>query len=89
MTKPVGERKRGRFLMQVLWPAFLLAAITEGIFFSMIDPLDLEVVVVRLSSSREAAYTIGFFAFWALFTASSAMTYLLTCGSRPPGDELE
>lgn len=87
MSKPIGERKSGRFLMQVLWPAFLVAIIAEGLFFSLIDPIELDVVVLNLSSSREAAYTIGFLAFWALFTVSSAITYTLTCGSQPPSDK--
>lgn len=86
MTRPIGDRGTGRFLMQVLWPAFLMAAVAEGMFFSVIDPLELDVVGLHLSASREAAYTIGFFVFWALFTASSGLTYLLSHGSKPPAD---
>lgn len=86
MSKPIGDRKTGRILMQVLWPAFLMSIVAEGLFFSMIDPRELEIVGVQLADSREAAYTVGFFVFWILFSCSSGLTYLLAHGSRPPAD---
>ena len=89
MNKPIGDRKMGRILMQVLWPAFLMSIVAEGVFFSMIDPQELDVVGLHLADSREAAYTIGFFVFWALFTISSGLTYLLAHGTRPPPDLLQ
>ncbi|MFP5461829.1 MAG: hypothetical protein ACLGII_09665 [Gammaproteobacteria bacterium] len=89
MNKPIGDRKMGRILMQVLWPAFLMSIVAEGVFFSMIDPQELDVVGLHLADSREAAYTIGFFVFWALFTISSGLTYLLAHGSQPPPDLLQ
>jgi hypothetical protein len=87
MSKEIGERKLGRFLMQVLWPAFLVAIIAEGIFFSMIDPFELDIVGKHLSASREAAYTIGFLIFWALFTLSNSLTCLLGAGGRRRSDD--
>lgn len=84
MNKPIGDRRAGRFLMQVLWPAFLMAIVAEGVFFSMIDPHELTVVGVHLADSREGAYTVGFLLFWVLFTASSALTYVLAHGTEPP-----
>ncbi len=85
VSKPIGDRRTGRFLMQVLWPAFLMSIVAEGIFFSMIDPIELDIVGLHLAASREGAYTVGFFVFWVLFTASSGITYLLGQGSgRPP-----
>ncbi len=89
MSKPIGDRKVGRVLMQVLWPAFLMSIVAEGVFFSMIDPHELDVVGLHLADSREAAYTVGFFVFWVLFTASSGLTYLLAHGSPPPEDLLK
>ncbi len=77
MSKSIANRKPGRILMQVLWPAFLVAIVAEGIFFSMIDPQELDVVARFLSDSREAAYTVAFLVFWALFTLSSGLTYML------------
>jgi hypothetical protein len=89
MRKPIGDRKVGRFLMQVLWPAFLMAAVAEGVFFSMIDPIELDIVGIHLAASREAAYTVGFFVFWALFTACSGLTYMLCQDCSRPPDILE
>jgi len=89
VNKPIGDRRVGRFLMQVLWPAFLMSIVAEGVFFSMIDPHELTVVGIHLADSREAAYTAGFFVFWILFTASSALTYLLAHGTGAPPDLLQ
>lgn len=89
MNKPIGDRKLGRFLMQVLWPAFLMSIVAEGVFFSMIDPQELDLVGLHLADSREAAYTVGFFVFWALFTVSNSLTYLLAHGSPPPTNLLQ
>lgn len=64
--------------MKILWPAFLMSIVAEGIFFSMIDPQELEIVGIALADSRAGAYTVTFFIFWILFTVSSAMTWMLT-----------
>lgn len=84
MDKPLGERRLGRFLMQVLWPAFLVAIVAEGVFFSMVDPHELVIVGLHLADSRGAAYTAGFLLFWALFTISSSLTYILVNGIGDP-----
>ncbi|MEN9317130.1 MAG: hypothetical protein RIS35_3523, partial [Pseudomonadota bacterium] len=39
---------------------------------------------LHLADSREAAYTVGFLLFWALFTVSNALTYILAKGMPPP-----
>jgi hypothetical protein len=78
-----GESRRqrvGYVVMQVLWPAFLMAIVAEGIFFSMIDPRELRIVADWLRESRVAAYTVAFFVFWALFAASSGITWFLAHG---------
>lgn len=75
-------RRFGRIMMQVLWPAFLMAIVAEGVLFSMVDPRELAVVGLHLADSREAAYTVGFFVLWGLFTCSSGMTYVLGRGMR-------
>lgn len=64
-------------LMWVIWPAFLVGGIAEAIFFTVFDPFDLHVFGATLEMSREAIYTMGFFAFWALGIASSALTVFL------------
>lgn len=70
----------GHVVMQVLWPAFLMAIVAEGIFFSMIDPRELQIVTDWLRESRIAAYTVAFFVFWALFAGSSGITWFLARG---------
>lgn len=70
-------------IMWVLWPAFLVAGAAEIVFFSVFDPLDLTFLGAPIELSRSAVYTIGFFAFWALGAASSALTVFL---ERSPFD---
>lgn len=79
-----GERRLGRFMMQVLWPSFLMAAVSVGVFFSMIDPQELVFVGLHLADSREAAYTVGFFLFWVLFALSSGLTWILASSDAEP-----
>jgi hypothetical protein len=70
-------RPLGRFLMQVLWPAFLGAAAASGLFFSAVDPLEVNLVGIHLEGDRLATYTLGFLVFWVLFALSGALTYML------------
>lgn len=67
----------GQRIMWVLWPAFLVAAAAETLFFTVFDPFDLHFFGATLDLSRQAVYTVGFFAFWALCSASSALTVFL------------
>ncbi len=71
-----------RFMMQVLWPAFLSAIAAEGVLFSLVDPRELVVVDLHLGNSREAAYTAGFFILWLLFCLSSGITWWLVTDKR-------
>ena len=64
-------------LMWILWPAFLVAGIAEGIAFSLFDPHDLHLFGAPVNLDRTAIYSIGFFLFWAFAAASSALTCLL------------
>ncbi len=68
--------------MQVLWPAFLVTIIAEGLMFSLIDPHELVVVGLHLGDSRLAAYTVGFFVFWTLISAACALTWVLSAEPR-------
>lgn len=63
--------------MIVLWPAFLMACVATGLFFSLVDPMELIVLDERLKVNILGAYTIGFFIFWLLGILSSGMTALL------------
>ena len=70
-----------RRLMWVIWPAFLVAGVAELVFFSIFDPFDMHFFGAPLEMSRQAIYTMGFFGFWALGIASSALTIFLERGS--------
>jgi hypothetical protein len=72
-----------RRLMWVIWPAFLVAGVAELVFFSVFDPFDLHFFGAPLEMSRQAIYTMGFFGFWALGIASSALTVFLEGGPTP------
>ena len=61
----------------MLWPSFLVAGIANSIFFTVFDPHELVAFGEPLRSSRIAIYSIGFFAFWAVASASNAMDRFL------------
>lgn len=63
--------------MWVLWPAFLLACVTEFAVFALLDPRDLRWDGEAVHLSREAIYTLAFLMFWGLAAASSGLTALL------------
>ncbi len=60
-------------IVTVLWLSFLMAGIATGFFFSVIDPLELKYCVDFPEVNRTAAYSIGFFLFWLLTSASSLL----------------
>lgn len=66
-----------RQLMWILWPAFLVAGVADGLIFSLFDPRDLHVFGEPVDLGHTAIYSIGFFVFWAFAAASSALTSLL------------
>ena len=67
--------------MGVAWPAFLVAGLLEVLVFALVDPQDLRWFGQNLDLSRQAIYTLAFFAFWALAMLSSALTTLLGLSS--------
>ena len=64
-------------MMWIAWPAFLVAGVLEMLVFAMVDPSDLHWFGQPLEMSRQAIYTMVFFAFWIVTMASSALTTLL------------
>jgi hypothetical protein len=72
-----------RRVAQIIWPAFLVAAIAELVFFSVFDPFELHFFGAPLDWSREAIYALGFFGFWGLGIVSSTLTVML---EGPPPD---
>lgn len=70
-------RRTARRIFVVLWPAFLVAAGAEFVFFSIFDPHDLTFFGRPIEASRTTVYSIGFFCFWSVGAASAALTLLL------------
>lgn len=61
----------------VLWPSFLVAALAEGVFFTIIDPQELYLFGQPVHYSALATYSIGFLGFWLVCAASSLTTIFL------------
>lgn len=67
----------GQRFMWVLWPGFVMAIPAVGLFFSIVDPADLQWFGVPLEVSRLGAYTLGFVFFWLIGSGCSALTCFL------------
>jgi hypothetical protein len=61
----------------VLWPAFMVSAVAEFIVFALIDPAELNILGATADVERMPIYTAGFFFFWAITSAASALTVFL------------
>ncbi|MBT9517716.1 hypothetical protein [Methyloversatilis discipulorum] len=64
----------GRLFALVSWPSFLVAAVAETVFFSLINPRELYLLGEPVHFSPLATYTIGFFGFWCVAGASSLIS---------------
>ena len=76
---PDGVRRprHGRALL-ILWPAFAMACVLEGLVFSMVDPADLHSFGAGpLDWSRSTVYSVAFLAFWGVIAAASGLTQWL------------
>jgi hypothetical protein len=65
----------------VLWPAFVGAALGDGILFTLIDPDALEWFGTHEALSRQGAYTIGFFLLWFLIAGAGFVSIWLYDGT--------
>jgi hypothetical protein len=72
MSSNVAQR-----ILWVLWPSFMMAAIAELLFFAVVDPHDISIFGVPLEAGRMTGYAVGFFFFWAMCAAASALTVFL------------
>jgi len=64
--------------LQILWPAFVMAGMTEMMVFAVVDPGELHWFGGDVFQwSRQAIYTVSFLIFWLLFSVSGAITVLL------------
>lgn len=71
-----------RLLMTILWPSFIMASISVGVIFSIIDPETLVLHGNSTEISNVVIYSITFFVFWMLGAIASGLTALLMCKSR-------
>lgn len=64
--------------LQILWPAFVMAGLTEMLVFAVVDPGELRWFGGEVFDwSRPATYTVSFLIFWGLFAVAGAITVLL------------
>ncbi|THF64385.1 hypothetical protein [Pseudothauera rhizosphaerae] len=63
--------------IQVLWPSFMVAAVAEAVFFTVVAPQELYWRGEPVHLSAIATYSIGFFGFWLACAASSLATIFL------------
>lgn len=66
-----------RIVMSILWPSFLMACVSSGVLFSLVDPVELVRLDSQVHLSQLGTYTVGFFLFWFLGAISSSLTALL------------
>jgi hypothetical protein len=67
----------------VLWPSFLVACVMEMVFFTLFDPIEMHLLGNAVAMGRQAVYSIGFFCFWTMTAASSALTLFINTTARP------
>ena len=72
---------KAKTLIWILWPSFLVAAAAEALFFTVFDPTELTLFGEVVNVSRVAAYSTGFFLFWAFAASSSALTCFFQRGA--------
>jgi hypothetical protein len=68
---------KNRTLAWIVWPSFLAAGVAQTLFFTLFDPADMRFFGAPLEWSHTAVYSVGFFLFWTVCAASSALTSLL------------
>ena len=58
----------------VVWVSFVAASIATALFFATFDPLEiLDSATFPVDWDRTASYSIGFFLFWGLTSATGAV----------------
>lgn len=67
-----------RLVLQVLWPAFLMAGVLEMLVFAVVDPGEIHGLGgASLEWPLQAVYTITFLMFWVVVAAAGAITAML------------
>ncbi|WP_341249147.1 hypothetical protein [Cupriavidus pauculus] len=80
---------RLRWLMWVLWPAFLMGGAATAVVFSVMDPGELNFFGHPVEASRHAVYTVGFLVAWLFCALSSGLTLYTMPVNLSDTDELE
>lgn len=58
----------------VVWVSFVAAAVATALFFATFDPMEIVAsATYSLDWDRTTSYSIGFFLFWGLTSATGAM----------------
>lgn len=71
-----------RRMAVVLWSAFLVAIVAEGVVFSMLDPMAVFPGERHAALPPVAVYTLGFFLFWFFGTLAGLLSAWLL--AQPP-----
>ena len=74
--------RNAREWIAVLWPAFVAACLLEVVVFAAFDPHDVHVFGLSFEADRETVYSIAFFAFWGVTTATGLVTWSLSRSSE-------
>ena len=70
----------------ILWPAFVMAGVLEGLVFVVVDPSTLHWFGAEpLQWSSSAVYSVTFLIFWGVIATSAAITQLLDLPGPVPG----
>ena len=73
-------------VLQVLWPAFIVAGVFEALVFAVVDPRDLRWFGgPAIDWAPVAIYSVTFLMLWAAISISAAMTALLALESDAIG----
>jgi len=76
-------------IVNVLWPAFLMAGVLEILVFGQVDPSELSSLGESGAGwSPKLIYTAAFFVFWAVISVASALTLWMT-GPCPGPEPIE
>jgi hypothetical protein len=62
----------------ILWPAFLMAGVTEALVFAVVDPADMRWFgEAHIDLSAPTIYSVSFLIFWGATALASALTQLM------------
>lgn len=65
-------------VLQIVWPAFVVAGVLEMLVFAVIDPAELRWFGgAKIGASAQAIYTVTFLMFWAAIATAGAVSALL------------